>query len=124
VFKLIDRVTRPKNSPGVQFGHDIVVLARVGKKELWWHPGCTITYSVICRDYIPAHLVLVQDGEERWRGRNHHLVYKDVFEGGRLSKKRLAGHAEVIDKFFGLPGLAAALDPRFTLTAEPPDLPS
>lgn len=113
MFRLIERVVRPKESLGVDWSRPIIVLAQVGKKELWWLRGVTLSYSSICKEYIPARLVLVEDAEEEWRGRRH--TARDVCEGGRLSRKRFAHHAEVIDQFFGLPGLTKALHPQKTL---------
>lgn len=113
---VIEQEKRPKLSRGVEWGNDIIVLARVGPKEVWWVRGVSISRRVFCKEYIPARLLLVPDGQREWEGREYKA--KELFEGGRLSKGRFRKYADEIDLFFGIRGMAEALDPRKTVVGE------
>jgi hypothetical protein len=114
-FETVDRITRPAKSSGVAWGSPIVVLARMGPKELWWEGG-----QQWQGDYFPRELYLVTDGDLRWRKAELETVSRRLVEGGRLSRALFAAHAEAIDAFF-VPGTAERLHPRKTviITTEP-----
>jgi hypothetical protein len=111
-FKQVERIVRPRMTPGVDFGADRVVLVRDGDKELWWRLSHKTWMGLIFGyQHTGATLELVSDA---------YLGYpnlKELHEGGRLSRKLLTQYADKINKFFGCQ-VAQAIDPKKTLVAD------
>lgn len=118
------QASHDRTSFGVLWGARPRVLARRGRRELWWIPGHT-GYAGRFRgnEYHPGDLrvILLPDpkasrdnvDDRKYEGLGHKL-----HDGGRLSKKLLAHLTAQIDEHMQVQGLADRLDPQKTVVVE------
>lgn len=85
----------PRLEDGTDYGAAGKVLVRVGDRRLVWRPG-RVYYSGMLNPhaYAPASLNVLWPRE----GGRMHSHSTLIFEGGRLSRKRLREHIDVIRK--------------------------
>lgn len=111
---LVNKVTRPKSSPGVDWGGDVTILARRGKKELWKVPPSRY-WDNGGENRDPGCIELVPDGEQYWSGRSYE--HKELSDTSRVTREWFQEKAAVINEFFGVE-VAHLLDARKTLLIE------
>lgn len=94
---------RPRLEGGIDFGIESRILIRFGDRRLVWQRGHTayISRASYNGTYIQSELQvdIVNTYETRFS------LGKTVFEGGRLSKARIAEHIERIRELLELPDL-------------------
>lgn len=91
---------------GVDYGADRMLLAQCGTKKLWWRKGHTAWVCQGQTGYYKAELCC---------GKGYASdISRTIFEGGRLTKKRLMEHAAKIDEYFGFE-ITQHLDPKRTM---------
>ena len=111
------RETLPRHDRGIDWGAPRRLIARRGAAVLLfvvqgaWHAACGV--RGFGRVYHPAVLVLYRDRHERMPGHASDRLAK-----GRISRGTLLAAAGAIDDAFGIPGLAARLDPARTAIVE------
>jgi hypothetical protein len=110
-FTLVEPVVRPRNAPGVHWGGNITVLARLGDKELWKCPGSQLS-NRMSRYYVSGHITLVNNADKHWRNYTERSV--DISDNGRASRALFQRQAKMINDFFGCE-VADKLDPKKTL---------
>ena len=102
---------------GVDYGADAKVLLVKGLKRLVWSKGTKTLIGIKGLGTLDAPCTLQIRGFKRDKDR---IVYDGsigagyILVGGRLSKARLLGVKETIDKHFGV-GATDMLDPRRTV---------
>lgn len=111
--RLVARETLPRHDRGIDWGERRRLIARKGDAvrlfvvEGHWRAASGV--RGFGRVYAPAVLVLYRDRHERFAGHG-----SDTLARGRISRTTLVALANSIDAAFGVPGLAARLDPTRT----------
>ncbi|MGU3658475.1 hypothetical protein [Methylobacterium fujisawaense] len=111
--RFVGRETLPRHDRGIDWGERRRLIARKGDAvrlfvvEGHWRASCGV--RGFGRVYAPAALVLYRDRHERFAGHG-----SDTLARGRISRTTLVALANSIDAAFGVPGLAARLDPTRT----------
>jgi hypothetical protein len=107
----IPREQRPASEGGHIWHAPRIVLARRGRRELWWlGSGSYYSDSMSGTQYAPTELVLAEMPEDRMA----HLRMRTLCEGGRLTKVLLLHHADEIEKYLKRPGLVDLMNPNET----------
>ena len=88
--------TRPRHHNGVDWGAERIVLAKSGKRELWWEKGSYCWEGILTgRVWHPSKLTLIEDATKMLP------TSREMFRGGRLSYRRVMEHAPMIDAWLG-----------------------
>jgi hypothetical protein len=105
----------PRVEGGCDHDGEGLVLVRYGKLKLVWRLGRSVWSGIgFPRSYVPAELQLIGGGTGYGE-----IATKTIFEGGRLSKKRLVAALEEIREATEIHGLQAEhLDPKRTFVVE------
>ncbi|WP_408903499.1 hypothetical protein [Methylobacterium radiotolerans] len=111
--RFVERETLPRHDRGIDWGESRRLIARKGDAvRLFvvsghWRAACGV--RGFGRVYAPAALILYRARHERFAGHG-----SDTLARGRISRTTLVTWANSIDAAFGVPGLAARLDPTRT----------
>jgi len=111
-LELVTQKIRQRHGHGVDWGviGKILVHDPEQKRSLIWSPGHSQCLQArgFGATYIPSNLVL-HDGKSR------NILGKELFSGGRLSRKALFRFVNEIDDFFGHSGVTAMIDVHRTV---------
>lgn len=114
---VVEQEIAPRRESGCDYNAAGKVLVRAPGKRLVWRPGRRYCSGVMNPNaYAEASLDVLGDPcNNSLRG-----IGKRVFQGGRLSRTRLAEHIDVIRAALGVPGLQACeIDLHKTLVVTP-----
>lgn len=94
----IEKIVRPKNTPGVDWGAESwILVVDEWDRALIWQGGHHGWASILePKHYYPSNLTLVQS----WKRVG---LDKTLHDGGRLSAKLVADHSVEIAKHFDVP---------------------
>lgn len=90
---LIDQETAPSRDFGVDYGSEGKILVRTKKYILVWRrPGTVWSGIGNPHSYVPAYLHVILTPEAKARGEKSYaaIFSKDLIDGGRLTRDRLA----------------------------------
>ena len=118
--QIVDQIIRPKVEGGCEWINKRKVIVRLVRgsepvKELWWCLGATGWAGRGCRDYYNATLTTAAKGQYTLGGASS--ITKEIAEGGKLSRRRIAELADKIDAFFGVP-VSGMIEIQRTLIVE------